>query len=114
MTWRASPSFHSRPSQSDAHFLCYHGGASAQQVTACQEDPDEEEETEEPQSSFVSVATAGVHFARANRELSSLLAVRSVVVVKGGSLSKAGIKRDQSMAFSHSYSAIQRVQIDES
>ena len=60
------------------------------------------------------VAAAGVLFARANRELSSLLAVRTVVVVKGGPLSKAGIKRDQSMGFSHSYSAIQRVKIGES
>ena len=59
------------------------------------------------------VAAAGVLFARANRELSSLLTVRAVVVHKGGSVSKSGIKRDQSMGFGHSYSYEQRMDIGE-
>ena len=59
------------------------------------------------------VTAAGMLFARANRTLGSLLGVRAVVIAKGGQLSKAALKRDQSMGLSWSYRHVQRLDIGE-
>ena len=45
------------------------------------------------------ISAAGVLFSRYNRELSALQAVRGVVVHKGASVSKHGIKWDYCMGF---------------
>ena len=59
------------------------------------------------------IASAAVLFARYNRELSALQAVRGVVIHKGASVAKQGIKRDYCMGLGLSYDRVQRLDIGE-